>query len=289
KALVATLDLEAVHARIVEAVTYLTLAPSAHLLLRDAESGELHQVARRDKGDKYARTLLETVEDDVAAEAMRSGSAKLLRASQDASGARHRLDVPLLSSESPIGVLSVLSDDDNRPFTNHDQYLLEHLAEYAVVALENARLVNGLLSAYEELRQPERETAPISADRPLSVAEVGARAAPETEEGAAERETDSPEPGAVDQSLEEEEAMAEVKVGTITHYYGKIGVAIVDLESKLSVGDTVHIVGHTSDFTQEVDSMQIEHEDVEEAKAGQSIGLKVDQRTRQNDEVFRES
>ena len=286
RALVATLDLEAVQTRIVEAVTYLTLAPRAYLLLRDAESGEMHQVARRDRGDKYARTLREAVKDDVAAEAMRSGTPKLLRASQDAIGARHRLDVPLLSAESPIGVLSVLSDDDTRPFTDHDQFLLEQLAQYAVVALENARLVNGLLSAYEELRKPAEKAASVSADRPLSVVEVGAGASAEKKEGAAEKEKDFPEPGAVDHSQKEEDTMAEVKVGTISHYYGKLGVAIVDLEATLSVGDTVHIVGHTSDFTQEVASMQIEHEDLEEAKAGQSIGLKVDQRTRQNDEVL---
>ncbi len=289
RALLATLDLDAVHGRIVEAVTYLTLAPDAYLLLRDAESGELHRVARRDKNDKYARTVRETVEDDVATEAMRSGTAKRLRASEDATGPRHRLDVPLLSSESPIGVLSVLSDDDNRPFTEHDQYLLEHLAEYAVIALENARLVNGLLTAYEELRQRDGDTVPVSPDRPPSVAELGSGAATVPEEGAADRQQHSPKREAVDHPQKEEDAMAEERIGTISHYYGKIGVAIVELEDSLSVGDTVHIVGHTSDFTQEVASMQIEHENVEEAKSGQSIGLKVDQRTRQNDEVFRVS
>lgn len=287
RALVATLDHEAVQTRIVEAITYLTLAPRAYLLLRDSETGELTRVAQRDKGDKYARTLSEALEDEVAAEAMRSGTAKLLRASQDAIGPRHRLDVPLLSADSPVGVLSVLSDDETRPFTDHDQYLLEQLAEYAVVALENARLVNRLLGAYEELRHAAAEGGALSAVRtPFS---TGGDPVPpvETEEEPADRPPDSSEPSPVEQLKKEGHAMDEEKVGTVSHYYGKIGVAIVELEASLSVGDTVHIVGNTSDFTQEVASIQIEHEDVDQAAAGQSIGLKVDQRARENDEVFR--
>ena len=57
--------------------------------------------------------------------------------------------------------------------------------------------------------------------------------------------------------------MAEHLVGTVRHYYGKLGVAGIELSSALKVGDTIHIQGHTSDFTQTVDSIQIEHETVE--------------------------
>lgn len=70
--------------------------------------------------------------------------------------------------------------------------------------------------------------------------------------------------------------MAEKKVGVITHYYDKIGVAVIELEGTLKVGDTIHV--HDSvDFTMEVSSIQIEHENVDKAGKGQSVGLKVDQ------------
>lgn len=71
--------------------------------------------------------------------------------------------------------------------------------------------------------------------------------------------------------------MAEKKVGKITHYYDKIGVAVVELEAALKVGDTIRIKDTNLDFTQEVASMQVEHESVEKAGKGQSVGLKIDQ------------
>lgn len=82
--------------------------------------------------------------------------------------------------------------------------------------------------------------------------------------------------------------MAEEKeVGRVTHYFTKIGVAVVDLSGDLSVGDEIHIKGHTSDFTQKVESMQIEHEPVTTAKKGQSIGLKVSEHAREGDVVYK--
>ena len=80
--------------------------------------------------------------------------------------------------------------------------------------------------------------------------------------------------------------MVEKKIGKITHYFSKIGVAVVELEDVVKVGDKIRIKGATTDFTQTVDSMQIEHEQVEEAGAGQSIGLKVADKVREGDEVF---
>jgi len=76
------------------------------------------------------------------------------------------------------------------------------------------------------------------------------------------------------------------KVGVITHYFNKIGVAVVELSRTLREGDKIRIKGSTTDFEQTVDSMQIEHEKVKEASAGQSIGLKVIERVRPGDEVF---
>lgn len=85
--------------------------------------------------------------------------------------------------------------------------------------------------------------------------------------------------------------MAEEKkeelIGKITHYFGKIEVGIIELSKGLSAGDTIHIKGSTSDFEQPVDSIQIEHESIEKAKKGDVIGLKVKEKVREGDEVYR--
>lgn len=77
------------------------------------------------------------------------------------------------------------------------------------------------------------------------------------------------------------------EVGKIAHFFSKINVAVVDLTATLSVGDRIRIQGPTTDFEQSVDSMQIEHADVKSANAGQSIGLKVKERVRENDTVYK--
>ena len=82
--------------------------------------------------------------------------------------------------------------------------------------------------------------------------------------------------------------MEEKKVGAITHYYSHLGVGIIKIDEEgLRLGDTVHIKGHTTDFQQTLDSMQIEHKDVQEAKAGDSVGVKVGEHVREHDEVFK--
>jgi len=81
--------------------------------------------------------------------------------------------------------------------------------------------------------------------------------------------------------------MGEKKVGVVTHYFGKLGVAAIKLtDGPLKVGDTIHIRGHTSDWVQAVDSMQIEHESVQEARVGDDIGIRVTNHAREHDEVF---
>src|SRR3990170_1024298 len=70
-------------------------------------------------------------------------------------------------------------------------------------------------------------------------------------------------------------AMPEERVGIVKDYFAKVGVAGIDLEGTLRVGDTIHIKGHTTDLEQVVESMQIEHDQVEEAKSGDAIGIKV--------------
>ena len=80
--------------------------------------------------------------------------------------------------------------------------------------------------------------------------------------------------------------MADVKVGKITHYYDKIGVAVIEVSASIKVGDTIKISGHDKEFTQTISSMQIEHEQINQAKKGQVIGLKIDQPVKENDEVY---
>jgi putative protease len=81
--------------------------------------------------------------------------------------------------------------------------------------------------------------------------------------------------------------MPEKEIGKITHYYGNIAVGIIELADTLAVGETIHIKGHSEDFNQTVDSMQIEHANVSEAKAGDSIGIKVIQKVHPGDTVFK--
>jgi len=84
--------------------------------------------------------------------------------------------------------------------------------------------------------------------------------------------------------------MSEKKIGVISHYFGKISVAGIDVEKgKLETGDTIHIKGHTTDFTQMIKSMQIDLQSVELAKKGDSIGIKVTDRVREHDEVYKVS
>ena len=82
--------------------------------------------------------------------------------------------------------------------------------------------------------------------------------------------------------------MEEKKVGEIIKFFGKINVAAIRLsEGSLKVGDTIHIVGHTTDLTETVDSMQIENKNVQEAGPGADIGIKVKDRVREHDTVFK--
>ncbi|MFQ6086640.1 MAG: translation elongation factor-like protein [Candidatus Bathyarchaeia archaeon] len=84
-----------------------------------------------------------------------------------------------------------------------------------------------------------------------------------------------------------EEERELVEVGRVSHFFSRISVAVVELKAPLAVGDRVLIKGSTTDLEQVVESMQIEHKDVQRAEAGQSIGLKVNDRVRENDTVYK--
>jgi putative protease len=77
------------------------------------------------------------------------------------------------------------------------------------------------------------------------------------------------------------------KIGRITHFYSKANVAIVELNAALSKGDKIVIRGSTTNIEQTVDSMEIEHKQIANAQTGQSIGMKVNDRVRENDLVYK--
>jgi len=80
--------------------------------------------------------------------------------------------------------------------------------------------------------------------------------------------------------------MAEKEIGTVSTYFTHVSVAAIKLSNKLKVGDKIRIKGHTTDFEQKVESMQIENKKVSEAKKGEHIGIKVPEKVRPNDKVL---
>jgi putative protease len=82
--------------------------------------------------------------------------------------------------------------------------------------------------------------------------------------------------------------MKEKEIGVVSDYFAHIGVVAVEVTAgELNVGDTLHFKGHTTDFTERVESMQIEHSQVEKAKVGDSVGIKVKDRVRKHDRVYK--
>ena len=80
----------------------------------------------------------------------------------------------------------------------------------------------------------------------------------------------------------------EIKIGIVFSYFSKAGVAAIKLtDGGLKVGDTIHIKGNTTDFTQKVESIQIEHEILKEAEKGLDIGIKVNEKVRSNDIIYK--
>ena len=83
------------------------------------------------------------------------------------------------------------------------------------------------------------------------------------------------------------EAKGEKLIGKISHYFGKVEVAIVELSAPLKIGDTIRIVGGEVDFNQEVESMEIDHKEIKQGKKGDSIGLKISQKVREGYKVYK--
>ena len=80
------------------------------------------------------------------------------------------------------------------------------------------------------------------------------------------------------------------RIGVVTHYFGRVGVGVIALDSgELRAGDTIHVRGHTTDFYQRVNRIEMDHASVETARPGQSVGVEITQRVREHDEVFKVS
>lgn len=81
--------------------------------------------------------------------------------------------------------------------------------------------------------------------------------------------------------------MEEKEVGRVTHFFSKPSVAAVDLSASLAVGDTIIIRGATTELEQELESMQIEHQDINEAEGGQAVAVRVKEKVRPGDVVYK--
>ena len=80
----------------------------------------------------------------------------------------------------------------------------------------------------------------------------------------------------------------EEKIGRVTHYFNKLGVAAIEVQhGRLHKGDRIHIIGHTTDAEQTVESIELEHHQIVEASEGQNIGVKVEEHVREHDDVYK--
>ena len=180
KSVTSLLELERVLNRIVEAAVYLTGAEEGTLLLVDEASGELYMRAARNLGEKYARGFRLKVDDSLAGQVVKTGQPVLAQADEESAGlkiktgylVRSLLNVPLKAADKVIGVLSVDNLVSTRPFSKNDQYLLAALADWATIAIENARVVQSLQEARDEIARWNNELEQKVADRTKELEET---------------------------------------------------------------------------------------------------------------------
>jgi two-component system NtrC family sensor kinase len=156
KSVTTLMDPEKLLERIVEAGVYITQAEEGFLLLRDELHHELYLRAAKNLGEQRAQSLRMPIDDTLAGQVVRTG--KPVRLDKSRSGTplkvktgflvRAILQVPLIVGDMVIGVLAVDNQESDRIFTENDQYLLATLADYAAIAIENARL-------YDQIKQSE--------------------------------------------------------------------------------------------------------------------------------------
>jgi two-component system NtrC family sensor kinase len=157
------LDPKKVLNRIVEAAVYVTNAEEGALLLIDKESGNLYLRAARNLGEQFARGFRIKVEDSIAGQVVKTGK-PFMESGDEASLkvktgylVKSLLYVPVKTSNTVIGVMSVDNKATNRPFTSNDLYLLSALADYASIAIVNAQLYGRVKAFSKELEQRVEE------------------------------------------------------------------------------------------------------------------------------------
>jgi two-component system NtrC family sensor kinase len=158
KSVTSLLDPGKVLNRIVEAAVFVTGAEEGSLLLVDKDTGELYLRAARNLGEKFARGFRLKVEHSIAGQVVKTGK-PILQSSQDEETlkvktgywVRSLVNVPLKAKDEVIGVLTVNNKVSPRPFADNDVHLLSALADYATIAIENARLYKGARQQAEEL------------------------------------------------------------------------------------------------------------------------------------------
>ena len=134
---------------------------------------------------------------------------------------------------------------------------------------------------------PKKKSKPAKKKRPAAK-KIKKKAAPKAKSKAkvgrtAAVKSKAPQPLAPKPSLG---LPGEKILGKVEDYFGKISVIALTLKEPLAVGDTIHVHGHTTDFTEEVKSMQIEHKAVKDAKKKDAVGIKVNQKCRKGDNVY---
>jgi len=155
---------------------------------------------------------------------------------------------------------------------------------------KTARTAAKKAAGKKTVRKSAKKTAKKAAKKPagkiVKKAAPKPKAAPKTPEAKPFVVTPGPPPTGIPPV--EEPVPAEEAVGVVTHYYSHLGVAVIQVNTgTIRTGDRIHIKGHTSDFSQAIDSMEFEHQQVEEASAGMSVGLKVVDHAREHDVVYR--
>lgn len=145
------------------------------------------------------------------------------------------------------------------------------------------------VSAKKKVTVKKKPTIPRVAAKKKQVPRVTVKMAPSAQPAPARAAHPvSPAPRSAEPAAAPVPLAGEERIGTVTHYFSQISVAIVRLESgSLRVGDTIHIAGHTSDFRQRIESLQLEHQPVSEVNVGQEFGLKVTAHARENDIVYK--
>ncbi len=157
KSVASLLDLEKLLGRVVQAAVYITGAEEGFLMLVDEETGELYVRAAQGPKEKYPRSLKLRVEDSIADGVVRTGEAVMIGGSAKENDLRTvylvkaLLSAPLKTKDKVIGVLSVDNKTSSKTFTDNDLYLLSALADYAAIAIENARLFTAVKSEQSKL------------------------------------------------------------------------------------------------------------------------------------------